>query len=201
VASIDTTTYSLAGAGMVLCWHVKPSLHTTGHKYAGISVGDRFSLDQTKGAIGNPPHLLHLADDTRDRWHEYRSHVPTFALPVTKHKDNRDSFGEMARSWRATGQSSFSATGVGITCGNHYHRAKVEPFVTVVAKASLARRKMFSDRVITILVDGDPISGRSTDRMDSQSHERRGRHSSHTFGPTTSSIQATPTRIRSRYDI
>lgn len=95
---------------------------------------------------------------TRDLFNTYRSYAPSFATPLREHRDNRGSFVEMARSWGGTGQSSFSTTHPGITRGNHYHRRKVERFVVLAGKADLGLRRMFTDQVITIVADGEPIA-------------------------------------------
>jgi UDP-2-acetamido-2,6-beta-L-arabino-hexul-4-ose reductase len=95
---------------------------------------------------------------TRDLFNTYRSYAPTFTVPLQEHKDNRGSFFEVARSWGGTGQSSFSTTHPGITRGNHYHRRRVERFVVLAGKANLALRRMFTEQVINIAADDEPIA-------------------------------------------
>jgi UDP-2-acetamido-2,6-beta-L-arabino-hexul-4-ose reductase len=100
-----------------------------------------------------------LSDEfNRDLFNTYRSYSPTPEIPLHEHKDNRGSFVEVTRSWGGTGQSSFSTTHPGITRGNHYHRRKVERFVVLSGKANLALRRMFTDQVINIVADEEPVA-------------------------------------------
>lgn len=100
--------------------------------------------------IGNPFH--------RDLFNTYRSFIPARGVDLVKHSDDRGSFVEMIRSNGGTGQSSFSTTLPGISRGNHYHRRKVERFVVISGRAKLQLRRMFTNDVITIQTDGQPVS-------------------------------------------
>lgn len=95
---------------------------------------------------------------SRDLFNTYRSFSPSPVIPLRDHRDARGSFVEVARSWGGTGQSSFSTTKPGIARGNHYHRRKVERFVVLSGKAELALRRMFTNQIITVKTDGEPLA-------------------------------------------
>lgn len=78
-----------------------------------------------------------------------------YPLVLTPHTDLRGTFVETVRSRGGEGQSSISTTAPGITRGEHYHLTKVERFAVLQGRATIALRKMFTDRVIEFQVSGE----------------------------------------------
>lgn len=69
------------------------------------------------------------------------------------HTDPRGTFVEIIRHG-VSGQSSYSTTVPGITRGNHYHTRKIERFAVVKGRALIQLRKIGTDEVIDLYLDG-----------------------------------------------
>ncbi len=113
------------------------------------------SMSDTYG-VGDVPDLS--TPFARDLFNTYRSYTPVGTVPLRGGSDQRGTFVEMARSWGGTGQSSFSTTVPGVTRGNHYHRRKVERFVVVAGRAEMQMRRLFTQDVIRITADNEPVA-------------------------------------------
>lgn len=84
-------------------------------------------------------------------------HKSFFPVKFTKHIDPRGAFVEIIRLGLG-GQVSFSTTVPGITRGNHYHTRKIERFAVIKGKALIQLRKVDSNEVIDIYLDGNEPS-------------------------------------------
>jgi UDP-2-acetamido-2,6-beta-L-arabino-hexul-4-ose reductase len=73
--------------------------------------------------------------------------------PLHLHEDERGAFVELAKR-RGDGQVSYSWTHPGVTRGNHFHLEKIERFVVLEGQADIKVRKLFSEDVLTVAVDG-----------------------------------------------
>lgn len=95
----------------------------------------------------------------RDLFNVYRAasfEKRTEIFLVPKH-DARGYLVETLKSHGGEGQTFFSTTKPGITRGDHYHLRKVERFIVLSGQAKIRLRKMFTDKVIEITVNGtDP---------------------------------------------
>ncbi|TFV96954.1 NAD-dependent epimerase/dehydratase family protein [Leifsonia flava] len=97
----------------------------------------------------------------RDVFNSYRSYSVPGSIPIRLHRnaDARGSFFEILKSHGGTGQTSFSTTVSGVTRGQHFHRRKVERFVVLSGNAVISLRRLFSDEIISIEIDGnDPVA-------------------------------------------
>lgn len=97
----------------------------------------------------------------RNLFNTYRSHAmerhPHFALDPKA--DERGTFFEVIRAHGGPGQFSFSTTQPGVTRGDHFHRRKVERFTVLSGSAVIALRRVFSDEIVELPVDGEqPIA-------------------------------------------
>ncbi len=81
---------------------------------------------------------------------DYQTHFP---IKFTQHTDARGAFVEVIRLGIG-GQVSFSTTVPGITRGNHYHTRKIERFAVIKGKALIQLRKIGTDEVIDLYLDG-----------------------------------------------
>lgn len=92
----------------------------------------------------------------RDVFNSYRSYTlaASIPIPLQRNADARGSFFEILKSRGGTGQASFSTTVPGVTRGQHFHRRKVERFVVLSGTAIISLRRLFSDEVISIEIDG-----------------------------------------------
>jgi UDP-2-acetamido-2,6-beta-L-arabino-hexul-4-ose reductase len=111
----------------------------------------RFALAYSKGDVP-----LLASDYERDLFNTYRSFAfeASHAIHLTQNTDARGSFTEVIRSHGGSGQTSFSTTAPGVTRGQHYHRRKMERFTVVAGTADIRLRRLFSDEVVTVPVDG-----------------------------------------------
>jgi UDP-2-acetamido-2,6-beta-L-arabino-hexul-4-ose reductase len=93
----------------------------------------------------------------RDLFNTYRSYTFPDLAPVrlARHADGRGSFFEIIRSHGGCGQSSFSTTVPGISRGDHFHRRKIERFTVLSGSATIALRKLFTDKVHEFRVTGE----------------------------------------------
>ena len=87
----------------------------------------------------------------------YIDHSSHFPVPLRKNTDNRGTFIETVRT-EIGGQFSFSTTVPGITRGNHFHTRKVERFIVIKGRASIALRRIGTDKVIMFDLDGEQPS-------------------------------------------
>ena len=81
-------------------------------------------------------------------------HGTYFPRAYTLNTDKRGSFVELIRL-NTGGQISFSTTVPGVTRGNHFHTRKIERFSVISGKAKIQLRKIDSDKVISLIIDGD----------------------------------------------
>ena len=93
----------------------------------------------------------------RNLFNTYRSFAPTLAtgIPLTAHRDPRGSFFEIIRAHGGGGQTSFSTTVPGVTRGQHFHRRKIERFIVLSGRGTIALRRVGFPDVTVIPVDGD----------------------------------------------
>lgn len=84
----------------------------------------------------------------------YIDHDTHFPVELVRHEDPRGVFVETIRSG-VGGQVSFSTTVPGVTRGNHFHTRKIERFTVIRGKARIQLRKIGTDRVIDLLLDGN----------------------------------------------
>ena len=93
----------------------------------------------------------------RNLFNAYRSHTFPQQTPIrlARHADFRGSFFETVRSHGGCAQSSFSTTEPGISRGDHFHRRKVERFTVLAGSATIALRRLFTDRIFEFKVTGD----------------------------------------------
>ena len=80
-----------------------------------------------------------------------------FPVKYTKHSDTRGSFVELLRLGIG-GQVSFSTTKPNITRGNHYHTRKIERFSVIKGKAQIQLRKIGTNKIYNLFLDGDEPS-------------------------------------------
>lgn len=83
----------------------------------------------------------------------YIDHTNFFPVKFTQHIDPRGAFVEVIRLGIG-GQVSFSTTVPGITRGNHFHTRKIERFSVIKGKALIQLRKIDSDELIDLFLDG-----------------------------------------------
>lgn len=95
----------------------------------------------------------------RDLFNVYRaaSFEKRTEISLDPKHDDRGYLVETLKSHGGEGQTFFSTTKPGITRGDHYHLRKVERFIVLAGQAKIRLRKMFTDKVIEISVNGtDP---------------------------------------------
>lgn len=92
-----------------------------------------------------------------DLFNTYRSYLYPgwYPRPLRSNRDPRGNFVEVAQSLGGEAQTSFSTTVPGVTRGEHYHLRKVERFVVLAGRATIALRPVLGDQVTTYTVDGD----------------------------------------------
>jgi UDP-2-acetamido-2,6-beta-L-arabino-hexul-4-ose reductase len=90
-----------------------------------------------------------------DLFNTLRSYLkPSWQPFIPKiHTDERGSLVEIAKGG-AGGQTFFSTTNPAFTRGNHFHTRKVERFLVIEGQAQISIRKIWSDEVHTINVEG-----------------------------------------------
>lgn len=81
-------------------------------------------------------------------------HGTYFPRDYILNTDHRGSFVELIRL-KSGGQISFSTTVPGVTRGNHFHTRKIERFSVISGKAKIELRKIDSNKVISLIIDGD----------------------------------------------
>lgn len=87
----------------------------------------------------------------------YRSFMDlrkNFPRKIRQDTDSRGSFAELIRLGIG-GQVSFSTTMPGVTRGNHFHTRKIERFVVIKGKALIQLRRINTDEIISLHVDGN----------------------------------------------
>jgi len=80
-----------------------------------------------------------------------------FPRKLVQHADQRGTFVETLRLGIG-GQVSFSATVPNVTRGNHYHTRKIERFTVIKGKARIQLRKIGTDEVLNLELDGEEPS-------------------------------------------
>lgn len=86
----------------------------------------------------------------------YLSYLPRekVAFPLKKNEDARGSFTELLKT-EGCGQFSVNISKPGITKGQHWHNSKWELFIVVSGHGLIKQRRIGSDEVISLEVDGD----------------------------------------------
>jgi len=77
-----------------------------------------------------------------------------FPVLLKQHTDNRGSFVETVKTL-VGGQFSFSTTHPEITRGEHFHTRKIERFAVIQGKAVIELRKIGTDEILHIELDGE----------------------------------------------
>ena len=118
------------------------------------SVFDRlvdFQRLYTSGDI--PPLLCDLDVDLFNtlRAALFPSHYP---IPLVARSDDRGSLVEVVRAHGGQGQTFVSSTRPGMTRGEHFHLRKIERFVVLAGRATIALRRVFSHQIVTFAVSG-----------------------------------------------
>jgi UDP-2-acetamido-2,6-beta-L-arabino-hexul-4-ose reductase len=134
-------------------------LQSRTHVATVTALRDRLTEIADAYADGTIPDLSDRLN--RDLFNTYRSF--TFegrpAIPLVRHADARGAFFEIVRARGGEGQSSFSTTVPGVTRGDHFHRRKVERFTVLAGRGRITLRRLFTDAVISIDVDGsEPVA-------------------------------------------
>ncbi|KQX05664.1 MULTISPECIES: polysaccharide biosynthesis C-terminal domain-containing protein [unclassified Leifsonia] len=123
-----------------------------------VSVRELSGLLEEMGAVYASGEIPDISSPfRRDVFNAYRSYTVPGSIPIGlhRHADARGSFFEILKSRGGTGQTSFSTTVPGVTRGDHFHRRKVERFVVLSGRAVISLRRLFSNEVISIEIDGD----------------------------------------------
>lgn len=124
---------------------------------APVGVGEVLALLQDFGASYATGEFPDLSTPFRVRlFNCYRAALfPThYPIMLQPHSDARGTFVETVRSRGGEGQSSFSTTVPGVTRGEHYHLEKIERFAVVSGQATIALRRMFTDKIVEFAVNG-----------------------------------------------
>lgn len=90
----------------------------------------------------------------------FRSYIDQnerYPVKFKQHTDPRGAFVEIVRL-STGGQVSFSTTVPGVTRGNHFHTRKIERFAVIKGKALIQLRKIGTDEVLNIELNGDEPS-------------------------------------------
>lgn len=90
----------------------------------------------------------------------FRSYIDCtkqFPIKYKLYPDKRGTFAEIVRLMIG-GQVSFSTTVVGAIRGNHFHTRKIERFSVIKGKALIQLRKVGSDKVVNLYLDGEQPS-------------------------------------------
>lgn len=87
----------------------------------------------------------------------YIDHENYFPRKLNASVDNRGIFVETIKT-AIGGQISFSTTKPGITRGEHFHTRKIERFIVVKGKARIQIRRLNTDHVINLYLDGNEPS-------------------------------------------
>lgn len=93
----------------------------------------------------------------RALFNTYRSFLPPtqWALPLPVRADPRGRLVEWVRSHGGSGQGFVSSTRPGQRRGDHFHLEKVERFVVLGGRGRILLRRLLTDQVVTVAVDGD----------------------------------------------
>ena len=84
----------------------------------------------------------------------YIQHDTHFPVLLKMNTDERGTFVETIRLG-VGGQVSFSTTKPSITRGDHYHTRKIERFTVIRGKAKIQLRKIGTDEIINLYLDGE----------------------------------------------
>tara|TARA_Y100000114_G_scaffold120838_1_gene115868 strand:- start:1322 stop:2374 length:1053 start_codon:yes stop_codon:yes gene_type:complete len=89
-----------------------------------------------------------------DLFNTYRSFTNN-SFKFNKHTDERGSLIELIKSNLSPSQVFYSTTKPGFTRGNHFHFSKVERFCVIKGEAEISIRKIGSESVDKIIVNGN----------------------------------------------
>ncbi len=121
----------------------------------GISwVADRLARFRDVYANGEIPRLsdgtdVRLFNTLRAAWWDQRK-----AIPLTPRSDSRGRLVEVVRQHGGQGQTFLSTTVPGVRRGDHFHLHKIERFAVVAGQGLIRLRKMLTDEIVEIPVDG-----------------------------------------------
>ena len=87
----------------------------------------------------------------------YLDHENYFPFKLRLNTDDRGSFVETVKL-NSGGQISFSTTKPGITRGNHFHTRKAERFAVIKGKARIQLRRIGTDKIISLDLNGSEPS-------------------------------------------
>jgi len=87
----------------------------------------------------------------------YIDNINYFPVKLVKSLDARGLFVETIKLGIG-GQVSYSSTVPGFTRGNHYHTRKIERFIVIKGKALIQLRKIGTDNVLNLYLDGEEPS-------------------------------------------
>ncbi|MBA2954888.1 capsule biosynthesis protein CapF [Nocardioides sp. MAH-18] len=109
----------------------------------------------TYATTGDVPDLSGPLDT--DLFNTYRAALFPAGYPIAlaPRADQRGRLVETVRSHGAGGQTFVSTTVPGVTRGEHYHLHKIERFVVLSGRATIALRRLFTREVVELEVTGD----------------------------------------------
>jgi UDP-2-acetamido-2,6-beta-L-arabino-hexul-4-ose reductase len=116
-----------------------------------LALLERMALQYREGLIPSLPDRFCVA-----LFNTYRSYLypDRYPMDLTVRSDARGELFEMVKCL-GEGQVFVSHTRPGVVRGNHYHRRKIERFVVIEGQASIALRRLFDGRIVTLAVDGN----------------------------------------------
>ncbi|MFZ5869226.1 MAG: NAD-dependent epimerase/dehydratase family protein [Actinomycetota bacterium] len=93
----------------------------------------------------------------RALFNTYRSFLPPaqWELPLPVRTDPRGRLVEWVRSHGGSGQGFVSSTRPGQRRGDHFHLEKVERFVVLSGQGRILLRRLLTDQMVTVAVDGE----------------------------------------------
>lgn len=154
---IDDVVDELIGALYGVAHHegdycIVPIVHT-------VTLGDIVDLLISFKEMHQDLGVPNLADAfTKKLYSTYLSYLPKekFTYPVKMNIDDRGSFTELIRTV-GCGQFSVNISKPGITKGQHWHHTKNEKFAVVSGHGLIQLRKIDTNEVVCIEVDGNKI--------------------------------------------
>jgi len=97
-----------------------------------------------------------MNDNELNLFNTFRSYIDIdkyFPFLLRRNMDERGAFVETIRL-EMGGQVSFSTTNLGVTRGNHYHTRKIERLIVIKGKAKVQLRKVGSEQIHELYLDG-----------------------------------------------
>lgn len=113
------------------------------------------TFEESYRKMGIIPDLTDI--NTVNLFNTYRSYIVPKCTNFKENVDERGAFVEIIKL-HSGGQVSFSTTKPNVTRGNHYHTRKIERFAVIKGKAQIEMRKIGSEEVITLNLDGNTPS-------------------------------------------